>query len=689
MILSIPKFHYMKKIFIYISLFLLTGTSYAQVDRSSMPEPGPAPEIQLGEPETFTLENGLKVFVIKNDKLPRVTYSLILDRDPIMENEKSGMLGFVGEMMTAGTTNRSKDEFNEEVDFLGARVTASATSITASMLSRNQEKVLDLMADVLYNPVFPQMELDRLKTQSKSGLAISKNDPSAISSRLASRLAYGDSHPYGESETEFTVDAVEVSDIKNYYNTYFRPNIAFLAIVGDIDMATAKSLVNKHFSKWEKGEVPSHTFEMPTSPSENTIALVDRSASQQSVIDVTYPIENHLDSDDYLASRIIGHVIGGSSGRLFMNLREDKGWTYGAYGNIGSDKLVSRFSAGSSVKGAVTDSAVNEIIYEIKNLREKGITEEELEAAKSNLSGSFGRSLESPATIANFAINIERYDLPKDYYATYLQRLNALTVEEVNTAAKEFLKPENMYITVVGNASEIEEGLTTLGEVKRYTNIGEPERQLTMDADMTADQVIENFIKAIGGKEKAKSIKTSKMESVAEIQGTKLEISYVYDEERQAFANKTKVMGNVMSNTVIRNGKGNLTAGGQTQELTDEQFEAAKMSMFIIPELHYESLAYELELDGVKDVEGEDAYKVKVSNPTGASQTHFYSVDSGLRIKTESPEAGEIFYSNYEEVEGILMPMQMTLKNPMIPMPLVTKVEKIELNVPVSEEDLK
>ncbi|MFD2200592.1 insulinase family protein [Shivajiella indica] len=680
----------MKNIIAFVLTFFLFAAVQGQVDRTVLPGPGPAPEIRFGEAEKFTMENGLKVFVIQNNKLPRVTYSLILDRDPILEGEKAGMLGFVGEMLTAGTTTRNKDQFNEEVDFLGARISATSTSLSGSALNKHQEKVMELMADVLYNPVFPEDELVKLKTQAKSGLALAKNDPNTISSILTSKMVYGSKHPYGEVETELTVDNVTVEDIRSYYKTYFKPNIAYLAIVGDIDVTTAKSLVTKYFSKWEKGTVPTKSYEMPKEPEKNVVALVDRSASQQSVIDVTYPIDNFLSSEDYLESRIVGYVLGGGfAGRLLQNLREDKGFTYGAYADIGSDRLVARFSASSSVRGSATDSAINEIIYEIRNLRDNGVTEKELEGAKQALTGSFARSLESPATIANFAINQDRYKLPADYYTTYLQRLNDLTLEKVNAAAKRLLKPDNLYITVVGNGSEIQQGLTAFGEVKRFTNMGDPERQIAMDANISAEMVIENYLKAIGGVEKAKSIKTGKLESVAEIPGAKLNMSYIYDEENEAFANKITVMGNVAANTVVKDGKATVSGMGQSQELNDEQYESLKMSMFIFPELHYAQLGYTMNLEGIKDVEGEDAYMVIVSNPTGGKQVNYYSVSSGLKIKTESAESGEIFYADYEEKEGVKYPMMMTLKSPMIPMPLAAKVEKIEFNVPVSEDDFK
>lgn len=680
----------MKNLILYILLAFVVQTGFAQIDRSTYPEPGPAREIKLGNADSFTLPNGLKVFVVENRKLPRVAFSLVLERDPIFEGDKAGMLSMVGQMMTGGTATRTKDQLDEEIDFIGASLEASASSIYAASLKKHQEKVLELMTDVLYNPVFPQEELDKLKKQMISGLAASKDDPNAISGRLTSTLNFGASHPYGESETEATVKNITVEDIKSYYGIYFKPNIAYLAIVGDINKKEAEALVKKYFSKWQKGTVPTHSYDKPISPAKNTIALVDRSASVQSVVDVTYPLEMNLSNPDYLASRLLNYILGGgSSSRLFMNLREKKGYTYGAYSSIGADKLITSFSANASVKQTATDSAITEIIYEIRNLRDNGITEEELINAKANLSGSFGRSLESPSTIANFAINTERYKLPQDFYATYLQKLNALTVADINAAAKKFLKPDNMYITVVGNGSAIEKSLLAFGEVKRFTNMAEPEKQIVMSAEMTADQVIKNYLSAIGGESNARAIKTSKMESVAEIQGMKLNFVAVYDEPKGAFSQKVMMMGNVASNTVIKDGKGSVSAMGQSNQLTDEQYEAAKMSMYIFPELHYEELGYSLVLEGIKDVEGENAYKVIVSNPTGSKQINYYSVETGLKIKTESTEAGDMFYSGYEEVKGVKYPMMMLLKSPMIPMPLETKIEKIEFNVSISEDDMK
>jgi zinc protease len=680
----------MKKIAISFVLSLLIATvGFAQVDRSQFPNSGPAPEIKIGEAETFTLENGLKVFVVKNNKLPRVSFTLVLERDPILEGDKAGMTSFVGEMMTAGTTNRTKDQLDEEIDFVGASLSASATSMFASSLKKHQGKVLELMADVLFNPVFPQGELEKLKKQALTGLAQSKDNPDAISGRLTSALVYGKNHPYGEVSTEATINNVTVEDVKTYYQTYFKPNIAYLAIVGDMDKAEAEVVVKKYFANWKEGKVPTFTYPVPQRQAKNTVAIVDRSTSVQTVIDIAQPLEMKIGDTDYISSRVLNQILGGgSSSRLFMNLREDKGYTYGAYSSIGADKLIASFSANASVRTEVTDSAVYEFMNEIVNLVDKGVTEEELVKAKSSLAGSFGRSLESPATIANFALNTVRYNLPKDYYATYLQKMNALTAEDINVTAKRLIDPTKLYVTVVGNGAEIKEKLAQFGEVVEYDNMGFVAKKIEMaDASMTADKVIENYISAIGGSEKASAIKAAKVTMSASVMGTALGLSFVYDDANMRFAQKTSIAGNVMQSSVLKDGKGTVSAQGQTIEMTADQIDAGRLSSFFLPELYFGSMSYTLALDGIKDVEGTQAYKVTVTSPSGASTINYYAVESGLKIKNENAQAGDTFYSDYQERNGVLIPMAYTIKSPMIPVPLEAKVESLELNPTLTDAD--
>ncbi|WP_268035031.1 M16 family metallopeptidase [Algoriphagus sp. PAP.12] len=675
----------------YFMAFIMASLAFSQVDRSKFPEPGPAPEIKISDAETFTLDNGLKVFLVKNDKLPRVAFTLILDRDPLFEGDKAGLTGFVGQMMTSGTTSRTKDQLDEEIDFIGASLGASSTSISASALKKHQTKILDLMTDVLYNPVFPEEELEKLRKQTLTGLAQSKDNPNAISGRMAAAMVYGKDHPYGEVETEATVKNVTVQDVKDYYNTFFKPNIAYLAIVGDMDKKEAEKVVTEYFSAWKPGDVPKFEYKLPVRPAKNEVGISDRStAAVQTVIDIVQPVELSIGDGEYISSRLLNQIFGGgSSSRLFMNLREDKGYTYGAYSSIGADRLVGEISANAAVRTEVTDSAVVEFIHEFNKIVDGGVTQEELDKAKAYLTGSFGRSLESPATIANFALNIERYDLPADYYKTYLQKLNGTTVSEVNATAKKLIDPNKLYITAVGNADEIKDKLAQFGEVTMYDNMGFQAKELTADANATAESVISKYLDAIGGIEKARAVKTAAMTLTADVMGTPLTMESIYDINGGKYAQKTLVSGNVMQTSSILEESGSSSVQGQTIELTPEQFNMAKISSYLIPEAWMNDLGFKATLEGLKDVDGTPSYKVVIESPSGAQLVNFYDAETGLKIKNENPMAGDTFYKDYQEIEGVLFPMTWTIKSQMIPVPLDGKISKLEINPALTEDDFK
>ena len=226
----------MKKYIIPILLLCLSTTLIwsQKVDRSKAPKAGPAPKIQIGSYQLFTLENGLKVIVVENHKLPTVSYSLQLEIDPIKEGEKAGSVSAAGELMTAGTTTRSKDEISNAVDFIGAQLSSGSEGIYASSLTKHSETILELMSDVLLHPSYPEAEIEKSRKKILSGLVSEKTDPNSISSKIGNLVKYGKNHPYGEMMTEETVNNYKREDLVNYYNTYFKPNVSYLIIVGDI-----------------------------------------------------------------------------------------------------------------------------------------------------------------------------------------------------------------------------------------------------------------------------------------------------------------------------------------------------------------------------------------------------------------------------------------------------------------------
>ncbi|MGI9541769.1 MAG: M16 family metallopeptidase [Cyclobacteriaceae bacterium] len=296
----------------------MVSVSDGVLDRSKPPLPGPAPEIQLGTYESFTLENGMKVFVVENHKLPRVAFSLLLDVDPILEGDKAGYISTAGDLLSRGTTSRTKAELDEEVDFIGASLSSSAGGVFGSSLTKHQDKVLELMSDVLLNPSFPQSELDKIKKETISGLQANKEDANAIAQNVRGVLRYGKDHPYGELITEKTVANITLEDCKKYYHTYFKPNIAYMGIVGDINKAEAEVLVKKYFGEWKSGEVPKHNYLAPEAPAKTTVAMVDRPQSVQSVVNITYPIILKPGEPDVIKARVMNTILGGGFSSNWM-----------------------------------------------------------------------------------------------------------------------------------------------------------------------------------------------------------------------------------------------------------------------------------------------------------------------------------------------------------------------------------
>jgi predicted Zn-dependent peptidase len=664
----------MKRIFINIALSLTVLTVSAQVDRSKMPEAGPAPEIELGEIQSFTLDNGLKVFVVENHKLPRVTYSLELDIDPFTEGDKMGMSDIAGDLMSKGTSNRTKEELNFEIDYIGANFGTSGASMFGRSLTKHQETLLDIMSDVVKNTEMTEDELEKLKKQYISGLQTEMDDPDAISSKVRRVLLYGKDHPYGEIMTEETVENVTLEDVKGYYNTYWAPNVAYMAVVGDINLKQAKKLVKKYFGDWERKEVPSHEYETPAQPNQMQIAFVNKPGAVQSVITVCNTIDLKPGSEDAIDAVVTNGILGGGFvSKLNLNLREEHSYTYGARSSINSDELVGNFLATAKVRNEVTDSAIIETMKELGNMLSGKVTEDELKTIKNYRTGIFASSLENPGTKANFAINIEKYDMPEDYYATYLKRLSEVSLEDVNATAKKYINPNKGYILVVGNQEEVADKVKALspsGMISFYDTYGNPVEETTLKPapeGVTAESVIDAYIKAIGGEKKVKGLKSYKQTFTMSMQGMQLEGKAMVKSPNMLL-NEITMGGNVVQKQVLNGDKGGMSGMQGSRALTEEEVVSMQEEAIIIPELFYNDDDHELELKGMDMMADQQVYVVAITTPSGSEMTNYYAVESGLLVGTisvnETPQGSfseETTYMDYKEIEGVKFPQTMKI----------------------------
>ncbi|WP_258542405.1 insulinase family protein [Parvicella tangerina] len=668
-----------KNIYTVATLSLVSLAAIGQeIDRSTAPEPGPAPKINIGSPETFTLENGLKVFVVENHKLPKVSIQLAIDKPLIMEGEKVGVGEMTGEMLNAGTTEKTKAEMDEEIDFIGASVTATSSGVFASSLSKHADKVMGIMSEMLLKPAFPQEELDKAKKRALSNLKSLSTNPEAIAGRVQDVLLYGKNHPYGEVQTAEHVNNITIADCKKYYQDYFRPNISYLVIVGDITPEVAKEKATQYFGSWEKREVPGQKYEADASVAGVRVAFVEKPGAVQSVIKVTYPLDLKVGSEDDAAIKIMNGIFGGAfSSRLNMNLREEHGYTYGAGGRASADRYIGYFSAGASVRNEVTDSAVNEILGEMKEMIETKVTEDELSRNINYNNGNFALSLESDQTVARFALNIEKYDLPADYYQNYLSRLQAVTMEDVQAAAKNYIHPENCIILVVGSRDVVDnlKQFDTDGKIEFYDyngNVKSGEKK-KLPEGLTADQVIEDYVLAYTqsssmkkAEKKLKKVKDITMVSETEMQGMKLEIT-IKRKAPNMMLSEMNMSGMTVQKSVFNGSEGGSSGMQGNQAYEGDELEEQKYSSTMHLETKYDELGYKLNLKSIEEVNGKDAYMIEVTDPMGNVENEYYDVESKLKVysmsTTESPETGEMTvtseFQDYQEVDGILYPHKM------------------------------
>lgn len=656
----------MKKIIYSILILVLALNVSAQLDRSIRPKAGPAPKINLGKYEMFTMPNGLKVIVVENHKVPKITYQLSLDIDPIIEGDQAGYVSFAGNLMRAGTATKTKAQIDEAIDYIGASLNTSASGIGGSVLTKFSDTLLELISDVLYNPSFPIEELDKLKKQNISAIQTAKNDASSIAGNINTMVMYGNNHPYGEIMTEKSIEAITLDKCKDYYKTYFRPNVAYLVIVGDITLKQAKAQAEKYFGKWEKGDVPSHAYKFPEISKTPRVIVGNRDGAVQSAIMVTFPLEFKPGNPDAIKASVMNNILGGGSlsSRINANLRESKAYTYGAYSSLSTDKLVGSFNASGEVKGPATDSAMYELLYEINRMIKEPVDQELLDQVKSRMNGSFARSLESPSTIAGFALNIEKYKLPKDYYATYLEKLSQVTVADVQEMAKKYLKPENANIIAVGDAPMLLKTMARFskdGKVEQRDFYGNPVKKLDVPSNMTGADVIANYVKAIGGKENMMKINDVSSVAAMEMQGMKIEI-VTKQKAPDKIMVETKLGPNVMSKQVYNGVSAKAKTPAGIQEITGNDKEDMRLQATLNAELYLDKLGIKPELTGVEEVNGKPAWKVTIALPSGRSTVDYYDQESGLKIKTVAQQAQMAVtteYADYKPVNGVLFPFKM------------------------------
>ncbi|MEI6577613.1 MAG: pitrilysin family protein [Bacteroidota bacterium] len=682
-----------KQLFFTAIIFLaLAGITNAQVDRTKKPQAGPPPKIVIGDYQTFTMANGLRVIVVENHKLPKVTYSMVFDYNPVMEGKEQGFVDFTGSLLGTGSKNRTKDQINQEIDFIGAEMNFSTNGCYATCLKKHNEKMLDLLTDALIYPKFTQEELNKVLTQAQSGLASAKTEPQAIAERVGRIVMYGKDHPYGYSMTEESVKQISLENCNNFYSSYIRPNNSYLAVVGDITLAEAKPLIEKYFSGWKEAPVPSTIYPAPEAPATRLVELVDRPVAVQSLVRVEYPVNLKVGDPDYIKARIANTVLGGGTFRLFNNLREAHGYTYGAYSQLSPDKFVGNFAANAEVRTVVTDSAITQILFEMKRMTEEKVPADELDLVKNYASGTFALSLEKPETVATFALNIERFGLPHDYYANYLKNIAAVTPDDVLLVSQKYIKPNNAHILVIGKGEDIAAKLKVFASSQKIDyydvdgNSYDPSKKSKpLPAGITAKQVTENYLTAIGGRKELAKIKDVTMNMGFVMQGMSISIK-MYRKVPDMMMVDVSSSGMTLSKQIYDGKKAVVTSPQGSEELTGEDLESMKYQAILNLEMDYDKYGVKTELSGIEEIKGKDAYKMEIAYPNGVKETEWYDIATGLKIRTLSKE-GPQDLNDYRDVKGIKFPFQLVKE--MGGQEMKLNVDSIEINTKIKDDIFK
>ncbi|MBL0175528.1 MAG: insulinase family protein [Ignavibacteria bacterium] len=698
----------MKKLIaiLVVAIVLSSLQGFAQIDRSKKPNPGPAPKASFPDYSETTLPNGLKVLIVENHAQPVVTFRLMIKSGSEFDAGKSGTASFVSDLLTKGTKNRTSLQFAQEADNLGVSVGASAAddfmSVGAGGLKKHMTKILDLMTDALFNPTFPQEELEKTQKQTISGLVSERKSPEAVANRLQITVGFN-VHPYSMFPTEESVKSITREDLVSFHSKYYIPNNASLAIVGDVTTADIKPIIRKYFENWKKGTPPKAEFSAPKPLMEPAVHMVDLGASQTQTALAILSSGMKRGDPDWVTFGMLNSILGGGfSGRLFQNLRETHSFTYGAYSEMDGRKAAGMWSASANVRRIATDSAATEILHEMDRLTTELVKDEELDMHKQYASGRFLLSLENPGAMATRVQDIDLYGLPKDYYKTYISRVMAITPADLQRVAKKYLSTKHIAISAVGDAASITDQLKKFGPVKMYDPEMKPvEAAVVSKADIDAETLLERHITALGGRAKLEAIKDRTLEgnlsmnfSGQSIEGTLLEIKKAPNKDYQ----KTSIsfQGQVIEQEKWNDGTTVTSILPQQPAPTtmsgDELAQELEKDLFN-DVLRYKELGFTPTVVSRKALGAKQVYVLEMKKKHG-SNTLLIDASTWLLAGEETTIKGPqgeqaitVLYDDYKAVDGVMLPHKMTTDAGMMTQEMT--VTSYKHNTNVSDEIFK
>lgn len=426
--------------------------------------------VKLPKPKMFKLSNGVAVYVLEDHRVPAIRMQLSMQAGTLFE-PKPAVAETTAAMLTEGTQSRSYLQLAEYTADMGATLSSRAGADTATIgvagLSESTDALISLLTEVLLHPAFPADRLERLKFQQKSAISQRRTNPTALAGELASKVYYGGT-PYARfSPTADAITAMTPDDLKSFHDAFYRPNGAILGVTGDVDIKSLHKKLEAALADWKPGTQTASLPKAVFTPHEKTqIYLIDRPGSAQTVLQFGN-LSVRQNDPDYIALTVANRILGGgSSGRLFQNIREQKGYTYGAYSTLSGGQWPGLWGASASVRTPVTEPATREFFREFDRLQDEPVAASDLERAKRSIVGSFAGTLENPEAILTRTITLVQNDLPLDYWDTYPAKIQAVTPADIQRVARKYLGKNRIQLIAVGERSQIEEGLKKFGPVE-------------------------------------------------------------------------------------------------------------------------------------------------------------------------------------------------------------------------------
>ena len=689
----------------YILLIALVASNFifSQVDRSQIPPSGPDPEIKLGQPYEYELSNGLKLIIVENNKLPRASVNLFIDSQSYSSDGKTGIGSITSSLLGKGTKNISKDDFIEEIDFMGSTLALYTTGAYGSSLSKYFPRLLELLADGLLNPVFDLEEFTKEKERLLESIKENEKNVRTIASRVGDIIIYGKNHPNAEYTSESSINNISFDDLEVYFKKRFIPNNAYMVIIGDVNAEETKDKIVGLFSKWEKGKVIKEDITVNSSFEQTEIHFIDMPNAIQSEIRFQNLIDMRKSNPDYISLLVANRILGGEpESRLESKIREDKGYAYYARSNFGSNKYASTtFNAFTSSRAEVTDSSVVELLSEIDKIKKIKVGDQELSDIKAAYFGDFVRESESPSTIAQYSVDIKIEELDNDYYKNFIRNVNQVSADDIIKVSNKYFNTNQGAIIIAGKGSELIDKLENLSYDGKKININYYDTSgniidkpdYSVDSNITAEGIINRYINLIGGKDNLEEVQSIELKGSADLdmqgQSFKLEFYSLKNNQNQSLST-VSAGGMQVQKSVFNKDQGYNVVNGQKIILSEGELEQALTDSKLFSELSYD---YEIvKLVGSSTIDDQKVYEIKISD----NNTEYYSIETGLKVKEVENQlidgnqiTIETTIKEYQEVNGILIPSEINQVTPAVPIPggITIKFNTIELNVESSDSD--